>query len=425
MRISSLTLSHAVFPIETREKIAISREQAVSFLSNLRFKMEIENALLVSTCNRTELFLATEKQERGREILEQTLRQWMRERQFVIPGKAEELILEHQDSITRLLRVSSGLESQLLGESEILGQVRSAIELSEEAQVAGTVIRKLWEKALRCGKRVRSETSIGDGALSLAYGALKVAKKIHGKVSGLHYCIIGAGDVAELVLTHLQGIEDARITVLNRSQEHAEKIASVYGAAQGSLDDLADVIVNTDVLISSTASPHPIIHADLIRKALVGRPKGLLLVDLGVPRDIDSGVKELPQVFLYNLDDLARLIEENLDSRQEAIPGAEEIVEHERQQFQIWTVNQQLDPIIRALRKSIEVASEQELELLRDDVDGELHTKLTDLVRGLLKRALHRPLKEFRAAGSQLNLSFLNRLESLSQQESVDEEDQR
>jgi glutamyl-tRNA reductase len=157
----------------------------------------------------------------------------------------------------------------------------------------------------------------------------------------------------------------------------------------------------------------------------VGRPKGLLLVDLGVPRDIDSRVKDLPQVFLYNLDDLARLIEENLDSRQEAIPGAEEIVEHERQQFQIWTVNQQLDPIIRALRKSIEVASEQELELLRDEVDGELHTKLTDLVRGLLKRALHRPLKEFRAAGSQLNRSFLNRLESLFQQESVDEEDQR
>ncbi|MDE0959780.1 MAG: glutamyl-tRNA reductase [Planctomycetota bacterium] len=425
MKISSLTLSHSNFPIEIREKIAINREQAVGILSDLRFKMAIENALLISTCNRTELFLATEKQERGQEILEEILKQWMHERQFSIPGEVDELILQHHESITRLLRVASGLESQLLGESEILGQIRIAIELSEETQVAGSVIRKLWEKALRCGKRVRSETSIGDGALSLAYGALKVAKKIHGKVSGLHYCIIGAGEVAELVLRHLQEIEGAKITILNRSEEHAEHLASMFGAEPGSLEDLPSVLVNTDVLISSTASAHPIIKTDLIRKVLEGRPKGLLLVDLGVPRDIDPAVKELPQVFLYNLDDLARLIQENLTSRQEAIPGAEEIVEHERQQFQVWIVNQQLQPAILSLRKSLEDASEQELDLLRDELDAETHQQLTVLVRKLLKRALHRPTKEFRATSSQWSESFVSRIESLFKQETFEDEEQK
>ncbi|NCG55937.1 MAG: hypothetical protein GWP35_03450, partial [Proteobacteria bacterium] len=185
MKIFSLTLCHKVFPIELREKIAFKDADAISFLSGLKEEHEIKNALLVSTCNRTELFIAAENVHQGLKTLEQVLDVWERERNFKLPICPPPNIIDHYSSVERLLRVTSGLESQIVGESEIQGQVRTAMDLSAEAGVNGQVILKLWEKALRCGKRVRSETPLGDGALSVAYGALEVARKIFGGISNL------------------------------------------------------------------------------------------------------------------------------------------------------------------------------------------------------------------------------------------------
>ncbi len=422
MKISSLNLSHVVFPIETREKIVFSKEQGVQFLRELKENLDIEEALLLSTCNRTEFFLVLENEERGKCILDEILKKWSHERNFEIPAGTTGLIHGHLDSVGRLLRVSAGLESQLLGESEILGQVRDSIELSEEAGVAGPVIRKLWEKALRCGKRVRSETSIGDGALSLAYGALRVAKKIHGDVAGLRYCLVGAGEVSELVLKNLQGIDQAQITILNRSTEHAEHLGKVYGASVAPFENLEREIAAADVVISSTSSKIPIIDRNLVSSATSGRSTGLLLVDLGVPRDIDPSAKNLPNVFLYNLDDLARLIEDNLSNRRSAIPAAEEVVQHETRQFENWLGHQQLGPAIRSLRRALEQESEKELDLLKDEVDDEMHQKLTRLLTKLIHRVLHRPTKELRSSGGELSGSMLARFEEMFQGEDREDE---
>lgn len=415
MKLSSLTLSHSAFPIEVREKMSFSDDQAILFLEEISSRFEIDNALIISTCNRTELFIAVESERRGESILVDTLQQWALERNFTIPASSTRLIMGHSDTIDRLLRVASGLDSQLLGESEVLGQVRSAIELSKQAGVDGRIIRKLWEKALRCGKRVRSETALGDGALSVAYGALQVARKIHGDLSGLNFCVIGAGAVSELVLKHLQDIKDAKITILNRSHEHAEFLAEVYGATLGDMGAIGKHICDAEVVISSTGSQQPIIDADLVRSSLEGRARALLLVDLGVPRDIDPEASSLHQVFLYNIDDLARMIEIHLDSRRAAIPDAEEIVQHECRQFEIWIGNLQLGPAIRSLRKALEDASQKELDLLRDELDVEVHEHLSKLMRKLLKKVLHGPTEELRTSGTQLSDALLTRLESLFQ----------
>ena len=422
MKLSSLTLSHSVFPIEIREKMAFSDDQAIRFLMEMSSRSEIDNALIISTCNRTELFIAVENERRGESILSDTLQRWSMERNFTIPANSTQLILGHSDSIDRLLRVASGLESQLLGEGEVLGQVRLSIDLSKQAGVDGRIIRKLWEKALRCGKRVRTETALGDGALSVAYGALQVARKIHGDLCGLNFCVVGAGEVAELVLKHLQGIKGANITILNRSHEHAEFLAEVYGATLGEMDALGKHICDADVVISSTGSQQHIIDTELVRSSLAGRARALLLVDLGVPRDIDPEARSLQQVFLYNIDDLARMIEGHLDSRRAAIPDAEEIVQHECRQFEVWIGNQQLGPAIRSLRKALEDASQKELDLLRDELDVEVHDHLSKLMRKVVKKVLHRPTEELRTSGTQLSDALLTRLESLFQGDDTEEQ---
>jgi len=346
MKIYSLTVCHKVFPIELREKIAFKSEEATLFLSDLKSKHSIDEALLISTCNRTELFIGTDSTHKGLNSLEEVLQIWERERNFKLPICPPPNIVDHHNSVERLLRVTAGLESQIIGESEIQGQVRNAMSHSEDAGVNGPVILKLWEKALRCGKRVRSETPLGDGALSVAYGALEVAKKIFGELSRLNVTIIGAGEVSELVLQNLKGQKTKSLKILNRSLERAEQLAQTHGAELGGLDELPQSLVHSDLIITSTGSNEPLITAEMVHQAQSNRRgRALLLVDLGLPRDVNSEAGKIGDVFLFNLDDLARLVEGNLKTRRAAIPEAEEIVRHEAGQFASWLESRKLDPV--------------------------------------------------------------------------------
>ena len=363
MKIYSLTVCHKVFPIELREKIAFKPDEATAFLSDLKDKHSIDEALLVSTCNRTELFIGTDNVHKGLSSLEEVLQIWERERNFKLPICPPPNIVDHHNSVERLLRVTAGLESQIIGESEIQGQVRNAMNHSSDAGVNGPVILKLWEKALRCGKRVRSETPLGDGALSVAYGALEVAKKIFGELSKINVTVVGAGEVSELVLQNLQGQSTKSLKILNRSLERAEHLAKAHGADLGGLDELPQALIDSDLLIISTGASEPVISKEMVLNSLPKRKGGgLLLVDLGLPRDVDPTVDKIGDVFLYNLDDLARLVEENLKTRRDAIPEAEEIVHHEAKQFANWLDSRRLDPAIRSLRSALESAGLYELQ---------------------------------------------------------------
>ncbi|MDA9264595.1 glutamyl-tRNA reductase [Planctomycetota bacterium] len=426
MKIFSLTLCHKVFPIELREKIAFKDADAISFLSGLKEEHEIKNALLVSTCNRTELFIAAENVHQGLKTLEQVLEVWERERNFKLPICPPPNIIDHYSSVERLLRVTSGLESQIVGESEIQGQVRTAMDLSAEAGVNGQVILKLWEKALRCGKRVRSETPLGDGALSVAYGALEVARKIFGGISNLDITIVGAGEVSELVLQNLQGQDRKSLKILNRSKERAEHLARSYSADLGGLEDLPSALINSDLVIASTGATDPVITRQMIKDISSKRKKGaLLLVDLGLPRDIEPTIGNLADIFLFNLDDLARLVEGNLTARRQAIPEAEEIVKHELTQFESWLESRRLEPAIRSLRSALDNACQRELSHLREELSDEDFNRMESLLRKVVNRMLHKSTNEIRQSSTELERNFLSRLESFFQLDASELEDQQ
>ncbi|MDG2084235.1 MAG: glutamyl-tRNA reductase [Planctomycetota bacterium] len=426
MKIFSLTLCHKVFPIELREKIAFKDEDAISFLSGLKEEHEIKNALLVSTCNRTELFIAAENVHQGLKTLEQVLEVWERERNFKLPICPPPNIIDHYSSVERLLRVTSGLESQIVGESEIQGQVRTAMDLSAEAGVNGQVILKLWEKALRCGKRVRSETPLGDGALSVAYGALEVARKIFGGISNLDITIVGAGEVSELVLQNLQGQDRKSLKILNRSKERAEHLARSYSADLGGLEDLPSALISSDLVIASTGATDPVITRQMIKDISSKRKKGaLLLVDLGLPRDIEPTIRNLSDIFLFNLDDLARLVEGNLSARRQAIPEAEEIVKHELTQFESWLESRRLEPAIRSLRSALDNACQRELSHLREELSDEDFNRIESLLRKVVNRMLHKSTNEIRQSSTELERNFLSRLESFFHLDASELEDQQ
>ena len=424
MKVYSLTVCHKVFPIELREKIAFTDEEATTFLKDLKAKHSIEEALLVSTCNRTELFIGTADVHRGLTSLEEVLQIWERERNFTLPLCPPPNIVDHHHSVERLLRVTAGLESQIVGESEIQGQVRNSMNLSADAGVNGPVILKLWEKALRCGKRVRAETSLGDGALSVAYGALEVARKIFGGLSKLNVTIIGAGEVAELVLQNLQGQQTKSLKILNRSRERAEHLAREYDAQLGGLDELPQVLAGSDLVVVSTGASEPIITNELVRQAQSERKGGaLLLVDLGLPRDVEEEAGSLADVFLFNLDDLARLVEGNLQKRREAIPEAEQIVQHEARQFANWLESRRLDPAIRSLRNALESAGLKELEQMKAELNPEEFERMEKVVRKVINRLLHKSTQELKESSGQLEKGFLSQLESFFQIDPKSEEE--
>ena len=416
MRINCLALDHKILPLEVREKIVFSHDQAIQFLTEFRQRYQIKDVLLLSTCNRTELYILANNSHEGFGILNSILQKWQTDRDFRVPIQCA-AIHSHGASVRRLLRIAAGLESQIIGESEVLGQVRTAKDLSDKAGATGKVMIRLWEKALRCGKRVRSETRLGDGALSVAYGVLWIARKIHGSLKGLSFGIIGAGEISELVLKNLDTIEDKKLKILNRSPERAELLASRFGGIAGSLDELAATIQESDVVICSTGSQIPLIKKDELSTVLKERKRSLLLIDLGVPRDIEPDCGNLPQIFLNNLDDIARLIEENLDERRSAIPEALEIVDHEAHRFELWLNGLRSEPALKALRKAMEDACQFELELLKDEVDQETHEKLQVLLPRLVKRVLHKPTEDLRAQGGDLEPRFLKQLEALFQME--------
>ena len=416
MKIYSLTVCHKVFPIELREKIAFKAEDATAFLVDLKEKHSIEEALLVSTCNRTELFIGTDDVHRGLTSLHEVLQIWERERNFRLPICPPPNIVDHHHSVERLMRVTAGLESQIVGESEIQGQVRNAMNLSADAGVNGPVILKLWEKALRCGKRVRSETPLGDGALSVAYGALEVARKIFGELSQLKVTIIGAGEVAELVLQNLQGQPTRGLKIINRSRERAEHLAKEHNAQLGGFEELPQALIDSDLVIVSTGASEPVITAEMVRQSQAERKGGaLLLVDLGLPRDVEQEAGSLADVFLFNLDDLARLVEGNLQKRREAIPEAEEIVQHEARQFANWLDSRRLDPAIRSLRQALESAGLQELKKMKEELNPEEYERMEKVVRKVINRLLHKSTQELRESSGQLEKGFLSKLESLFQ----------
>src|SRR4051812_10162946 len=383
----ALGLNHQTAPLTVRERVVFHVERLRDALAEMKGSLASEAAIL-STCNRTELYFA------GQEP--QVAAQWLAQYHSLQPSELGPYLytLPSDQAVRHAFRVASGLDSLVLGEPQILGQMKEAARAAQSAGTLGTVLHKLFQRSFAVAKEVRSTTRIGASSVSMAAAAVKLAARIFPSLREQSVLFIGAGEMIELCATHFAAQAPARITVANRSAERAERLAHRFNGRAIELRTLAEHLHEYDIVVSSTASSLPILGKGLVERALrARRRRPMFMVDLAVPRDIEPEAGELDDVFLYTVDDLAQVVSENLDARRSAVDQAEAIIETQVGQFMHWMQGRENVPLIRALRDQAEAARRHEvqraLRLLQrgDDPAGVLET----LSQSLTNKLMHAP----------------------------------
>lgn len=358
MYILQVGFNYVTTPVEIREKLAFSENTIENAIEELNQRKSILENVIISTCNRTEIYAVVDQIHTGRYYIKQFLSDW-----FDIPMDEFASYLEvneNDEAIEHLLRVSVGLHSMVLGETQILGQVRDSFLTAQKLKATGTIFNELFKRAVTFAKRAHKETAIGEHAVSVSYAAVELAKKIFGDITDKHVVIYGAGEMGELAVKNLYGAGVENITVINRTLNRAEELARQFKATAKTSDELEAVLQKADILISSTAAKEPVLSKkdiEPIQKVRKGKP--LFLVDIAVPRDLDADISELDSVFLYDIDDLQHIVDKNLAERKEAAKAIEMQLEDEIDEFKEWVTTLGVVPVIRALReKALDIQSE-------------------------------------------------------------------
>jgi len=398
-------LNHNTAPVEVRERFAFDAEQGARVLAELTRGRETE-AVLLSTCNRTEVYLGLPENDSAEGAIE-----LLAEHAAITPAEAHDYLytFDERAGVEHLFRVVSSLDSMILGEPQIQGQVKAAYERAVAAgsngtRVVGPLLSRLFQHALAVGGKVRSETYLGTGAASIPSAAVELARKIYGSLRGLTAFVIGAGEMSELSLECLLGEGVGGTVVASRTEERARALATRMGAGFARFEDFARQLRLADIVVSATAAPHAIITRDLVQRALPDGPDHpMLIVDIALPRDVEKQVGELPNVFLYDVDDLRQIVDDNLERRQKEIPKAERIVLSAVQEFWAWHSARDAVPLIRELRGRAERvrAAEVERALRRlRHLPVEDQAAVEALTRQLLNKVLHAPTTRLREAAS-------------------------
>ena len=352
----TLGLNHQTAPLAVRERVVFHVERLHEALDELKRGFAQEAAIL-STCNRTELYVSGETPG--------ALAQWFARYHHVAPDELQPYLytLPSEQAVRHAFRVASGLDSMVLGEPQILGQMKAAARAAESAGTLGSVLHRLFQRSFAVAKEVRTTTRIGAASVSMAAAAVKLAARIFPSLKDQSVLLIGAGEMIELAATHFAAQAPARMTVANRTLERAERLAHRFNARAIELRSLAEHLHEHDIVISSTASSLPILGKGLVERALrARRRRPMFMVDLAVPRDIEQEAGELDDVFLYTLDDLAGIVSANLDARRASLDQAEAIIDTQVGQFMRWMRLREGVPLIRALREQADAARRQELD---------------------------------------------------------------
>jgi glutamyl-tRNA reductase len=390
MSLFALGLNHHTAPLAVRERVVFHVERMREALGEMRSGLASEAAIL-STCNRTELYLAAERPPSA-------FAEWLAQYHQLEPSELQRYLytLPREQAVRHAFRVASGLDSMVLGEPQILGQMKDAARAAQSAGTLGTVLHKLFQRSFAVAKEVRSTTSVGTASVSMAAAAVKLAARIFPSLKDQKALFIGAGEMIELCATHFAAQGPARIAVANRTLQRAERLAHRFNGEAIELKVLAERLHEFDIVVSSTASSLPILGKGLVERALRSRRRRpIFMVDLAVPRDIEPEAAELDDVFLYTLDDLAQIVSENRDTRRSAVEQAEVIIETQVGQFMHWMQARESVPLIRALRDQGEHARRQELErALRCLQRGEDPASVLEgLSQGLTNKLLHAPTR--------------------------------
>lgn len=373
-------LNYRTAPVEIREKLSFIESELPKAMAALKKEKSILEDVIVSTCNRTEIYAVVDQLHTGRYYIKQFLAKW-----FDIPVEqfdAHLYIREDDDSLHHLFRVTSGIDSMVLGETQILGQVKKSFLEAQEIGSTGTIYNQLFKQAVTFAKRAHNETTINENAVSVSYAAVELAKKIFGSLKNKHVAILGAGKMGELAIQNLYGNGVGKVTVVNRTFEKAEKLASKFNGDAKSMQELQCILLEADILISSTGSTDYVIDLELmeyVERLRKGKP--LFMVDIAVPRDLDPRIGDLSNVFLYDIDDLQGIVEANLAEREQAAQEITEMIGQEVIQFKDWFATLGVVPVISALRKKADRIQKETMSSIENKMPN-----LTERERKILNK---------------------------------------
>lgn len=416
MHLFLLGASHHSAPVDLRERIDFERRGVADALAGIADLAGIGEVVVLSTCNRSEIYTACETPESAREALTVFMSGF---HDVPEPELAPHLYgRTGADAARHLFRVVAGLDSLVVGEPQILGQVKDAFATAAEWGFTGALLNRLFHSSFAAGKRVRAETGLGEGAVSVSYAAISLARKIFGTLEGRRTLVVGAGEMAELTATHLQAQRVGRIGVANRTAAHAASLAAKVGGVAVPWETVTGELTGTDIVVTATGSSRWMLTRAHVADAMrPRRDRPLFIIDIGVPRDVEPSASDVEQVFLYNIDDLQAIVRDNLARRQSQVDRAEHMVREEVDGFLRWLRSRSAIPTVVALRRRFEETRRDELARLAPKLAAlspAAQARVDEITRLLVERLLSAPTERLKAAGDEeaaaADADTLNRL---------------
>lgn len=394
MHIIALSLNYKNASVEDREKVTFQDDEVVEALHALRDQKSILEATLLSTCNRTELYVVSDQEHTGAYYTRKFLAEWFEVDYDTIKGMTELKVAE--EAVEHLFKVTAGLDSIVLGETQILGQIRQAFLIAQEEHTTGTIFNKLFKEAITVAKRGHNETDISKNAVSMSYAAVELAKKIFANVKKSKVLVIGAGEMAEESLLNLtsNGIED--LVVVNRSIDKAKALADKFKGRATLLANLEEELLDADIVISSTSSNTYVIDKEMMDR--VSKKRGnqsLIMIDIAMPRDIDPSISESDTIYIYNVDDLQGLVDANLKTREKEAEKIMNMIDGSRDDFEEWLNVQGVVPVIQAMRtKALDIHSStfESLERKLPDMSERERTVVSKHMKSIINQMLRDPI---------------------------------
>jgi glutamyl-tRNA reductase len=402
MHLLLVGISHRTAPVELRERVDFQARDLSTALRALSERGSAREAVVVSTCNRAEMYVACDDAEPTRNDLMRFLSEFNQVASAEIAPHIYDVT--DLDAARHLFRVAAGLDSLVVGEPQILGQVKEAHTVASEAHTAGPVLNRLFHASFAVGKRVRTDTGLGSGAVSVSYAAVALAKKIFGDLDGRNVVVIGAGEMGKLTAIHLKSQNVRQITIVSRTMSHAARTAEAIGGASAAPWDELDAVLGAgDIVVTATGATNPILtkaHIETVMRPRRNRP--LFIIDIALPRDVEAEAGEIEQVFLYNLDDLQATVRENLARRSSEVQRAEAIVDEEVQKFGAWFRSRGAIPTVVALRERFETIRRQELERLdfkMSSLPPEARARVDEITHLIVEKLLLTPTEQLKSLG--------------------------
>ncbi|WP_090738419.1 glutamyl-tRNA reductase [Paenibacillus sp. Mc5Re-14] len=394
MHIVVVGLNYRTAPVEVRERFTFAEQDLPKALEQLKLTKSVLEGVVVATCNRTEIYVVVDRLHMCGYFIRSFMEQW-----FGIPRDqfTQHLyIYEDEQAIRHLFRVTCGLDSMVIGETQILGQVKNAFLQAQSQKITATWFNMLFKQAVTLGKRAHSETSIGESAVSVSYAAVELGKRIFGMFTDKKVLILGAGKMSELTVKHLYSGGAAEVIVANRTLSRAEDLASKFNGTPVTMEEGMNRLSDVDIVISSTGAQGYILDRNRVEASMKRRQsRPLFMIDIAVPRDLDPAIGELQNVFLYDIDDLEGIVESNLEMRRTEAAKIEHMIEDELSEFYQWLKTMGVRPVIRALQEKAESIHQDTLESLYNklpELDERQRKVISRLTKSMLNQMMHDPI---------------------------------